>query len=111
MEDNCVQHSKHSPSTNITKIIKKLTKYQPFNLTASRCTYCYLLINSFLVGLDCSYLVRSCCDRLSGTEAALRSYIIYVCISGPLVGFILLFGPNLRGSNFDYFLATEFDEL
>ena len=72
-------------------------------------TYCYLLINSFLVGLDCSYLVRSCCDRLSGTEAALRSYIIYVCISGPLVGFILLFGPNLRGSNFDYFLATDFE--
>ena len=41
-------------------------------------TYCYLLINSFLVGLDCSYLVRSCCDRLTGTKPGLRSYIIHV---------------------------------
>ena len=43
-------------------------------------TYCYLLINSFLVGLDCSYLVRSCCDRLSGTKPTLGSYIIYVLV-------------------------------
>ena len=64
-------------------------------------TYCYLLINSSLVGLDCSYLVRSCCDRLSGTEPALRSYIIYDTI---LVDIGLLYfniWTFLSGSNYD----------